>query len=150
MIGTVNYRFASEVLGSCKDLATEALSPLLDMRSFLDSSDVNPQDRNRQQLRSLIAATYSHIFVKHVIPRQILLNAVKSLNDHVLKYYEFDNIDSFLQANYIEVPSSFAYISSLVGYEINEIGESSARFIDIDSDFMDINLPFNRIGWSNV
>jgi hypothetical protein len=150
MIGTANYRFAAEVFAETRDLALDALSPLLAMRNALDDSDVNEQDRSRLHLRGVINSTYSHIVGKHVRPGQRVLNAIRALNQHVLDYYNHSNIDDFLEEQYLEVPVSFAFLSDLAGYPITVVGESSARFKDIDALFQNIELPFNRIGWSNA
>lgn len=150
MIGTANYRTATEILAECRDLSFEALGPLLSMRRTLADSDVNPQDRSRLHLNAVIESTYSHIVAKHCRPSQKTLNAVRALNKHVLKYYNHSTLDSFLQEQYLEVPSSYAFLSQLAGYPVSEIGDSAARFKDIDAKFKNINLKFNRIGWTNV
>ena len=150
MMGTANYRFASEVFAETRDLALDALSPLLSMRDAINNSDVNEQDRNRLQLKAMIESTYSHIVAKHVRPGQRVLNAIRALNRHVLDYYNHTNIDDFLEEQFLEVPVSFAFLSDLAGYPITIIGDSSARFKDIDALFQNIELPFNRIGWSNA
>lgn len=154
MIGTSNYRYATEVLAEMQDLGDEALTPLLCVRDALLTSNSNPREYYQRGLYAMLDSTYSYIATKHTIPDSSMRGMVKSLNDHVLRYYGneygYSSIDEFLLGQYLQVPRTFADISNWIGYDISEIGEKAARWEDVDENWEDVDLLWEKIGWENI
>ncbi len=154
MIGTSNYRFITEVIAESHDLGRESLPFFIDIRNSLFNADINTNERFRREIFAQINNTYSFIFLKHVVADSPMRNFVKSLNQHVLKYYGeeygYETMDEFLEDQFLEVPQTFASISKLVGFNITKIGDKSASWEDMNSNWEDIDLNWEYIGWENI
>lgn len=150
MIGSGTFREISEKISEGYSLGIESLQFLTNSKDILSNSNINEQDYQKKSVISIINATYSNIVIRHINPNRKLINAVKSLNKHVLEKYVCDNLDQFLESQYIEVPEYYAYLSGIAGYDVSRIGSASARFSDIDDTFNNVTLPFYKIGWYNV
>lgn len=152
MIGTYDYVITAEAISEAYDLGQQSLAPLICMFNKLQSSDVNPKQRQKTELESYIRTTYAYIILNHLTNQQTLLNTVKSLNAHVLKYYGeiygYENLDDFLSGQYLSVPITYASLSRQVGYPITVVGEYGFTFADIIALWGDIDIPFNSIGSS--
>lgn len=154
MIGTASYRYVTEILAEMQDLGDEALTPLLCVRDALLSADINPRERFRRELYSMLDNTYAYIAAKHTVPDRSMIGMVKSLNDHVLKYYGnefgYQTLDEFLIGQYLDVPQTFADISNWIGYDVTRIGLRSASWQDVEDDWENIDMLYSRIGWENI
>lgn len=150
MIGTYDYRVATEAIADSHDLALNALQELFSMRGVLFDADVNIGDRYRQHLLSSLDNTYNFIFQKHISSTKSILRAVTSLQKHVLATYPYETIDDFLGSNYLEVPYSFAVFSLDAGFPITHIGDGSARWQDINDNWQSVVLEWQNIGGTNV
>jgi len=155
MIGTYNYRLTAETIAEAQDMGSDALSGLLCMRSELLGADVNQYNRFRRHLVNSIDATYNMIAIKHVNLSRPIQKFVRTLQEHVLRHYGSDfgytTIDEFLIDQYIQVPQTFADISSFLGYPITEVGTKAARWRDFDDvQWDEIDLSWERIGWDNL
>jgi hypothetical protein len=154
MIGTASYRYVTEILAEMQDLGDEALPPLLCVRDSLLSSDINPRERFRREMYAMLDNTYAYIASRHIVPDRAMIGMVKSLNDHVLKYYGdqygYETLDEFLTDQYLDVPVTFADISKWIGYDVSRIGLRSARWEDIDDLWEDIDFLYEKIGWENI
>jgi len=154
MIGTYSYRLITEVLSEVQDLGDEALQSLLCVRTLLLNASINPRDHYRRELYAMLDNTYAYIATKHTIPSSPMISVVKSLNDHVLRFYGeeygYTDLDEFLADQYLQVPQTFADLSRWIGYEITEIGDKSANWEDIDDNWEDVDLDWDKIGWENV
>lgn len=153
-IGTYDYRVITESISEAYELGREALSPLICMYNTLQNTDVNPRQKDKLELESYLRKTYAYIIYKHLDNQQSIYNAIRSLNDHIIDQYgpiyNYSSIDEFLIDQFLEVPLTFAILSEQAGYTINVIGDSKARFSDINLLIKDINTPINRIGWENL
>lgn len=154
MIGTSSYRYVTEVLAEMQDLGDEALPPLLCVRDALLTSDINPRERFRRELYAMLDNTYAYIAARHTVPDAAMIGMVKSLNDHVLRYYGeeygYETMDEFLIDQYLQVPQTFADISNWIGYDISQIGVKAANWEDIDDRWEDVDLLYEKIGWENI
>ena len=149
MIGTVSYKIVADTLGESQQLGIDALEPLNCMISNLQSMRISRTERYRNVLFNSIVSTYSLIANKHANLNQDMINSVRSLNDHILNKYGYETIDEFLIDQYIEVNPVFASMSRFLGYEVNEVGEKSARWKEIDDVWANVDISWNKLGWSN-
>jgi len=153
-IGTYDYIYAAEKISEAYDLGRQSLSPLICMFNTLNKTDVNAKQRHKMELESFLRKTYAYIIFKHLDNQQSTYNAIRSLNEHVLREYGeaygYESLDEFLIDQFLEVPLTYAILSEQAGYTITVIGDSKARLIDINSPIKDITLPFNKIGWENL
>ena len=153
-IGTYDYRVIVERLSEAYDLGREALSPLTCAWNSVTNSNVNARQRQKTELLSYLRRTYALVIQKHLISNQSILNAVRTLNNHVIdKYgeaYGYGNMDEFLIDQFLAVPLTYAILSEQVGNTITVIGDSKARWSDINLLWKDIDLPMNKIGWENL
>tara|TARA_B100000614_G_scaffold262909_1_gene300772 strand:+ start:236044 stop:236508 length:465 start_codon:yes stop_codon:yes gene_type:complete len=154
VIGTANYREATEVIAEAQELGDLAFAGLLCMRDRLFEGKINPRDRFRRELYANMNATYSLIANRHIRANQSMIQFVKALNDHILvqygNEYGYETLDEFLVDQYLQVPTTFASISAFIGYSITEIGDKAANWEDIDDNWEDVDLNWDRIGWENV
>lgn len=154
MIGTVSYKIIADTLGEAQQLGTDALEPLVCMLTTLQSMRISDFERYRTVLFNSILATYSLVANKHANLNQPIIDAVRTLNDHVLRnygpLYGYETIDEFLIDQYIEVDPTFASISRFLGYEVNEVGNRAARWKDIDDKWSEIDISWSKLGWSNL
>jgi len=153
-IGIYDYRIVTEKISEAYELGKISLSPLICMYNTLQNTDVNVRQRNKTELESFLRKTYAYIIFKHLDNQQTTYKAVRNLNDHVLReygnIYGYETIDEFLVDQFLEVPLTYSILSAQVGYTITEIGDSSARFKDINIPLKDINITWEFIGWQNI
>jgi hypothetical protein len=150
MIGTVSYRFATEIISEAQDLGELAWDGLICQKEKLFESNINTRERFRRELFASLSATYGLIAQKHIRSNPVMLQMVKALNDHVLVEYDFLTLDEFLVDNYMEVPPTYAALSRFIGYTVTEEGTKSAFYTDITPDTWDIvDLNWELLGWEN-
>ena len=153
-IGTYDYRVITEKISEAYELGNEALSPLICMWNNIQNADVNERQRHKTELQSYLRRTYAHIIFKHLDNPQAVYNAIRALNTHVLdKYgeaYGYEDLDSFLIDQFLSVPLTYAILSENAGYTITMVGDSKARWSDINIPWKDITLPMNKIGSENL
>ncbi len=153
-IGTYDYRVIVDKISEAYDLGKESLAPLICMYNTLQNTDVNARQRHKTELESYLRRTYAYIIYKHLDNQQSMYKAIRALNDHVIKTYGeaygYTTIDEFLIDQFLQVPLTYAILSGQVGYTITMVGDSKARFADINILIKDINLPWNKIGWENL
>lgn len=154
MIGTASYKVIADTLGEAQQLGIDALEPLVCMIENLQSMRISRFERYRNVLFNSIVSTYSLIANKHANLNQPIIDAVRTLNDHVLDnygpMYGYETIDEFLVDQYIEVDPTFASISRFLGYQVSEVGNKAARWKDIDDTWSDVHIPWGNLGWSNL
>jgi hypothetical protein len=75
-----------------------------------------------QQTLDLLEPLYSAYTVSDTSLRTITLyqTAISSLNNHILTRGGYSNINQYLTAEEVEVPQTFADLSSLAGFPIDE------------------------------
>lgn len=153
-IGTYDYRVIAETISESYDLGKESLSPLICMFNNIQNTDINSRQRHKTELESFIRKTYAYIIYKHLDNQQTTYNAIRALNNHVLREYGsaygYENLDEFLIDQFLEVPLTYAILSEQVGFTISVIGDARARWSDIHILWKDVTLPLNRIGWENI
>jgi hypothetical protein len=155
-IGTYDYRVIVDSISEAYDLGKEALYPLTCAWNNIENADINTRQRQKTELQSYLRRTYALIIFKHLDSshQQSLLNAISALNNHVLdKYgeaYGYQDLDEFLIDQFLSVPITYALLSTAAGQTITIVGESRARWKDINILWSDITLPMNRIGWENL
>lgn len=153
-IGTYDYITIAETISEAYDLGKQSLSHLSCMFNNLQITDINVRQRHKTELESFLRSTYSYIIYRHLDNQQSLYSAVRGLNDHVLREYGqaygYEDLDEFLIDQFLEVPLTYAILSDQVGQSITVIGDSKARWSDINISWKDIDLPYNRIGWENL
>lgn len=154
MIGTVSYKTVADTLGEAQQLGLDALEPLVCMISNLQTMNISRSERYRNVLFNSIVSTYSFIANKHANLNQPMINAVRALNQHVLDnygpQYGYETIDEFLVDQYIEVDPTFASVSRFLGYDVNQVGTKAARWRDIDDVWSEVDIPWSKLGWSNL
>lgn len=152
-IGTYDYRFLVDSISEAYDLGQEALGPLICMYNTLQQTDINQRQRHRNELESSLKQAYAFIIQKHLNNQQTTYNAIRALHEHVMNtygvIYEYEDIEAFLNDQFLQVPITYAVLAEQVGYQISAVGEYRARMRDINLPFQDISLPMNRIGWQN-
>lgn len=154
MIGTASYKMITDILGEAQQLGIDALEPLVCMITNLQSMDISRSERYRNALFGSIVSTYSLILNKHASLNQPMIDAVRSINEHVLdKYgteYGYSTLDEFLLDQYIEADATFASISRFLGFDINTVGNKAARWKDIDDDWENVDIKWENLGGSNL
>lgn len=153
-IGTYDYRVITERISEAYDLGKQSLGPLVCMFNTLRNTDINARQRHKTELESFLRRTYAYIIFKHLDNQQTMYNAIRALNEHVLREYGeaygYENLDEFLIDQFLQVPLTYAILSEQIGYTITVIGDSRARLIDIGLLMKDITLPWDKIGWENL
>jgi hypothetical protein len=154
MIGTASYKVISDTLGEAQRLGIDALSPFQCMMDNLQRMDISTSERYRKVFFNSLMATYSLIFNKHATLNNPMINAVRSLNDHVLRLYGeqygYTTIDEFLEDQYLEADPTFASMSRFLGYDVTIEGTKAARWQDIDDNWEDVDqVVWEQLGWSN-
>jgi hypothetical protein len=154
MIGTASYKMITDILGEAQKLGIDALDPLVCMITNLQSMDISKSERYRDVLFGSIVSTYSLILNKHASLNQPMINAVRSINQHVLdKYgaeYGYLTLDDFLLDQYIEVDATFASMSRFLGFNINTVGTKAARWRDISDQWQNVDIKWGKLGGSNL
>lgn len=151
MIGTWNYRVITDTLDESLRLGKDALTPLVQARNSILNADIAIDNRYRTRLNSYIESTYMYIMNKHLNFTSPLSSAVQALNQHVLGKYGYINLDTFLDAQFLEVPEAFAKISNFIGIPVTLIGSAKAAWEDVDKNWENINyITWDKIGWHNV
>jgi hypothetical protein len=144
----------TELISESYDLSFQTLKYMNGMSTNLYNTDVNSRKSSVANFKNNIVKTYSLILYDQVIQNTTILNAVRSLNNHVLNTYKsvygYETIDQFLQNQYLQVPTSYAALSDLVGFDIQNIGNKKCAYEDIDDNYEDIELDYALIGWENL
>lgn len=149
MIGTVSYKVISDILGESQRLGSDALEPFNCMITNLQNMNISSSERYRNVFFNSIVSTYSLVANKHANLNQPMINAVNALNQHILTHYGYATIDAFLVDQYLEVDPTFASMSRFLGYTVTLSGTKAAQWQDIDDNWEDINIAWDKLGWSN-
>jgi len=99
-----------------------SLSELAAMQNSLSVTQGDPSRKN--SLRIEIEQVRTAIIAERTTPIPQMVEAVRSLNEHVVTFY--GSVNGFLSGNGIRVSQFFATISNTSGFPISEanIGES--------------------------
>lgn len=153
MIGTLSFKQYSDILGEAQIAGIEALSPLICMYNTLQETNISQGERFTKVFKNQIDATYSYIVQKHADIDIDMRRCVTSLNNHILKLYgseyNYQNLDEFLEDQYLEANPVYASMSRFLGYPVTLEGEKSAFWKDVDDNWEDVVLNWDKIGWSN-
>lgn len=153
-IGTYSFRVLTELISESYDLSISTLKYLNGVSTSIYNTDVNDRKLPVANFKTCILKTYSSIVRDHIATNVSVLRAIEALNNHVLttygEIYNYENLDEFLVDNYIDVPTTYAELSNLVGFSLTEIGDKKAGFQDINFLYSDIDKPYDLIGWENL
>jgi hypothetical protein len=153
-IGTYDYRVVTEFLSEAYDLSKTSLKYLYGMHKELQNANVNTDATRRVDLDHSIVANYSMIINQHYRNARTIFDAIRALNEHILTQYGaiygYATMDEFLIDQYISVPLTYAVLSESIGYPISIVGDSKGRFNDISNLWIDIDIPYELIGWENL
>lgn len=123
MISPKDYRTLTDLMAEAQEMGRDAMNSLLDVRATLGEMNINPDDQKRNQLDAFLSSNYSLIFFKHLPVQRPMLDAVISLQTHILGQYKKNTIDEFLKDNNLEVSLTFAQMSDIAGFPVSRIGD---------------------------
>ena len=132
MIKPGEYKILSNLLDDCLFSTKKAGFHLLDIFNTLSDTDTQKLAQSFTRITTATSTTYSSIMTEVTTYPTSLLSYTIALHRHVLKNYNVNNIDEFLEENYLEVGPDFTDMCNTLGYSITRTGHMSSRWKDID------------------
>lgn len=122
MITPGTYATIACLLEQADVLHLDAYNELVKMQTNLDNTLVS--DSKAERLGAEIDRAKTTIVEQRAMPTVPLVDAVRQLQVHVIRYY--GSVDSFLSTNALLVSPYFASLSAMAGYTIapDNIGTS--------------------------
>ena len=117
MITIIIYKEIVDFINESQDRGSSISSEMLQMRNDLDNSEVNDENIDKLWLYNEINRTYTEINRQHNNYSSETLNFVQKLQNYITNKY--DSVNSFLRDNNLTVLPTFADISRVVGYTID-------------------------------
>ena len=117
MITIIIYKEIVDFINESQDRGYSISSEMLQMRNDLDNSEVNDENIDKLWLYNEINRTYAEINRQHNNYNSETLNFVQKLQNYITNKY--DSVNSFLRDNNLTVLPTFADISRVVGYTID-------------------------------
>ncbi len=112
------YKMTADLISDSQDRGENISSEILQMRNDLDNSEIDDENIDKLWLYNEINRTYIEINRQHNNYSSETLNFVQKLQKYIVDKY--GSINSFLRDNNLTVLPTFAAISSLVGYTIDD------------------------------
>ena len=115
-ISSIDYKKIADLINSIYTRVTYIDNNMGDMASVLYSSETSLDNIDKSRLYNIIRNQKTTIYNKHINSTDIR-NMVKKLQDHV--YANFGDVNNYLSTNGVKVFSTFAILSTEVGYPID-------------------------------
>ena len=112
------YKSVVDLISKSQDRGENISSGILQMRNDLSNSEIDDENIDKLWLYNEIDRTYTEINNQHTNYSRETLNFVQKLQEYIFNKY--GSINSFLRDNSLTVLPTFASISSLVGYIIDD------------------------------
>ncbi len=111
------YKMVADLINESQDRGSDISSKILQMRNDLDNSEIDDENIDKLWLYNEIDRTYAETNTQHNNYSSEILNFVQKLQKYITDKY--DSVSSFLRENNLTVLPTFAEISNLVGYPID-------------------------------
>jgi hypothetical protein len=118
MIDANNYKAIANFVSDAQNEGSPMYERIGNVLTSLINNQIRSTEEPKLVLQSAIESTYEFIFLNHDLPNQDIMNMTTALQNHVTCHAT--SVNNYLEKENIKVPETFAELSALVGYPIND------------------------------